>query len=91
MQNAPQSIEGHFFSRYSLCTTKYAKGEQMRYRELIEQPDAQQLQVKAQKDQAKQQLKNARRANELAKAADLRLKQQQTQKTLAKISNTPIG
>ena len=58
----------------------------MRYHELVEQPDAQQLQVKAQKDQAKQQLKNARRANELAKAADLRVKQQQTQAALAKIN-----
>jgi hypothetical protein len=45
--------------------------------------------VKAQKDHAKQQLKNAKRATELAKAADLRLKQQQTQQALAKINTRP--
>lgn len=61
----------------------------MRYKEMIEGMDGQKRQVKAQKDQAKQQLKNAKRATELAKAADLRLKQQQTQQTLAKINTLP--
>jgi len=58
----------------------------MRYSEIIEQEDGQQRQVKAQKEQAKQQLKNAKRATELAKAADLRVKQQKTQTALMNIN-----
>lgn len=57
----------------------------MRYYEIIEKYDPEKQQIEAQKNRAKTQMKNAQRAKEQAKAADLRLKQKKTQQTLAKI------
>ena len=59
----------------------------MRYLELWENSsDAAQQQVDAQKDRAKTLAKTAKRAKEQAKAADLRLKQKQTQDMISKIN-----
>jgi hypothetical protein len=61
----------------------------MRYREIIEKYDPEKQQIDSQKKRAQQMTKNAKRATQMAKAADLRLKQKQTQQTLAKINSQP--
>lgn len=61
----------------------------MRYSEIVEKCDAEKEAVRSRKKQAQLMMKNAKRATELAKAADLTLKQKQTQQTLAKINSQP--
>lgn len=62
----------------------------MRYYELIEKCDAEKMQIDAQKKRAKQTMKNAQRAKEQARAADLRLKQKRSQQALSKINSESV-
>jgi len=60
----------------------------MRYYEFTEAIDAEQQNIQAQKERAKVQMKNAKRAKQMAKAADLRLKQKRSQEALSKINRS---
>jgi hypothetical protein len=58
----------------------------MKYFEIIEACDPENQRVDAQKQHAKQMMKNAKIATEKAEAADLHRKQKNTQDALAKIN-----
>lgn len=60
----------------------------MRYHEFTEALDSQQRNIKAQKERAKVQMKNAKREKQMATAADLRLKQKRSNDALSKINRS---